>query len=150
MVSKEIDKFEELKGLDRFGYSYVLKKGNAIITNEGGTDEFNYWPLEDWVHIAQLLYMDEDLKKSKWSILIPKFILKLQHRCLGCRFAFDDNDNLAIVHDLHLEEKKTSKISMTLGQMIFVGNIAIELIEKIFSKGKIPSDDDIDMEFAKK
>ena len=109
--------FSELNDISEFGYECIIEEGKATLKETDGENAYDYIPLDDWVQIGQLLISAEDLSVYIEPVILAEFLLKLHHRCLGCRIAFDDEYNLAVVNEIMPHEKKAEIIAMKMDQM---------------------------------
>ena len=80
--------------------------------------------------------------------MLLALLFRIQHRCIGCRFAPDNNGNIAIVSDVYPGFQTSEGLSSVLTQMVYIGDITLQLIEQVLKTGKRLTDDEIDKAFG--
>lgn len=121
--------------------------GDFVVHLPDDSTSFLFERIGGWIHLCSTLIPANILEKSIYAIKLERFLLEIQHRCLGCHFSFDDDGYLAIGADVYPNQQNPEDIFFIMRQTDYVGNVILPLCEKILRTGILPSDMEIDEAF---
>ena len=101
---------------------------------------------DGWIQAMQTLVEAGVLESSPYMHQALHLALRLHARFLGCRFGFDEDNNLAVQYDIY-PDMTTEHVLLALGQLYYVGSSTFVLFEEVFG-GKTVDDAPIDLALA--
>jgi hypothetical protein len=105
---------------------------------------FDIFEIGGWVQVGLALLAEDELDEVVYREDVDRFLLELNSRCLGCRFAFDPEGVLLIVEDIPLDQVDEHRINESLDSISFVAYVFYDLIIETGRSGIAPSDEEVD------
>lgn len=105
---------------------------------------FDIFEVGGWVQVGTVIFDDEELEKYDYKEELTEFVLTLNSRCLGCRFALEPDGSLLLVEDIQLEKIDADTINNAIDAISFVDYVFYEMIVETGRLGVPPSEDEID------
>ena len=101
-----------------------------------------------WIQIASGIIEREEVEACARPVALYEFLLQLQGRYLGCRFALDDDSGLVIVSDIYPGTQGTTHLVNVMAQLDGVCGALSPLIRAAVRTGEVPPDSEVDAAFA--
>jgi hypothetical protein len=139
-----------LEGLAALQCKVEADDRSTLVVLPDESRSFLFERIGGWVHLGSTLITAEDLAESKHALLLPLFLLSLQHRCLGCRFSLDSDGFLAIGADVYPSNQQPDSLLRIMRQVDFVGDVVLPLCERVLHSGEMPLESEIDQAFDKR
>jgi hypothetical protein len=148
MVINSLEQDGLLQGLIALGCRIERIGDSTIVFLPDQRTSFLFERIDSWIHLGSTFLRTEDLVESKHIQKLQRFLLELQHRCLGCRFSFDDDGLLAIGADVYPSHQHPEDLLLVMEQIDFVGNVVLPLCQHVLCRGKLPTATEIDEVFG--
>lgn len=136
-----------LDGIQSIGYNVVQDDDYILIYDHQRESSFKFESHGGWIHLTSTMLSLEELPEPPSINTLESFILKIQHRCLGCKFSYDDDGVLAIDADVYPGQQNPDDLAQIIDQMSYVAGVILPFLERIVESNEIPSDRDVDIAF---
>ena len=127
---------------------YVVEPIDRGLEVSGEDEEegaFYLLPDHGWAQARCLVLDPEDLNQARDLTALFETIARVQFRLIGCRFGYDAESGLWLVHDLY-PGFDPAAVPAVLEQLTFVWDALEDLFEAALA-GEIPSEDAFDAAF---
>ncbi len=135
----------ELRALD---CDVESTEDGLFVTLHDSASTFMVLQSDEWIQIASGVVELEELESSTGLVVLYQFLLGLQGRYLGCRFAVDDDSGLVVVSDVYPGNQSARHIVNVMAQLDGVCGALIPLIRSTLRTGEPPADSEVDAAFA--
>lgn len=136
-----------LGGLENFGFEIAHREPEQAVLRRTDDDATYTLTADDsWVAAMQMILEAGALSVSKHAPAAIRFALELHGRYLGCRFGFDEDENLCVQYDVY-PDMAVEHVALALTQMAYVAASTTPLFELVLAGGTV-DDRLIDRAFA--
>ena len=111
---------------------------------------FDVFEVGGWVQVGTILLSDVEMEELPYREEMNEFLLVLNSRCLGCRFALDTEGALLIVDDIPLDVLNEDMINESIDAIAFVDYVFYTLILETAKSGVAPTEEEIDQVLTEK
>lgn len=111
---------------------------------------FDIYELGGWIQVGSVILYEDELDDMPFRADVMEFVLTLNSRSLGCRFAFEPDGDLLIVEDIPLEKLDGNSIREAIDAISYVDYVFYDLILETGRSGVPPTEDEIDVEVTEK
>lgn len=126
-----------LKGLAKHDFEVVhVEADQAVIKRREDDASFILTASATWVSAMQMLFEDGELRASKHASAAFRFAMQLHGRYTGCRFGFDEDENLCVQYDIY-PDVSPEHVALALTQMHYVGSACVPLFEVVLAGGTV-------------
>ena len=126
-----------LAGLESFGFEIAHREAEQAVLRRTDTDATYTLTADDsWVAAMQMVLEAGQLTVSKHAPTAIRFALELHGRYLGCRFGFDEDENLCVQYDIY-PDMNAEHVALALTQMAYVAASTTPLFELVLSGGTV-------------
>jgi hypothetical protein len=126
-----------LAGLEAFGFEIAHREPEQAVLRRTDTDATYTLTADDsWVAAMQMILEAGELTVSKHAPAAIRFALELHGRYLGCRFGFDEDENLCAQYDIY-PDMSAEHVALALTQMAYVSASTTPLFELVLAGGTV-------------
>lgn len=126
-----------LKGLAKHGFDIVhVETDQAVIKSRDTDATFILTASDTWISAMQMLFEEGELRASKFAPAAYRFAMQLHGRYTGCRFGFDEDENLCVQYDIY-PDVSADHVALALTQMHYVGSACVPLFEVVLAGGTV-------------
>lgn len=126
-----------LTGLERYGLTIAHREPDQAVLHRASDDaSFILAASDSWVSAMQLLFEEGELRASNHTAAAYRFALELHSRYMGCRFGFDEDENLCVQYDIY-PDMSVEHVALALTQMSYVAAACGPLFELVLAGGTV-------------
>ncbi len=126
-----------VSGLERFGLETAHRETDqAVLRRLEDDTSFILTASETWISAMQLIFEAGELRASKHTAAAFRFALELHSRYMGCRFGFDEDENLCVQYDVY-PDMTAEHVALALTQMSYVAAACTPLFELVLAGGTV-------------
>ena len=131
-------RFEQLlTALPRFGFEIAHREFDQAVLRRLEDDTSVILTASDtWISAMQLLFDAGELRASNHTPSAYRFAMQLHGRYMGCRFGFDEDENLCVQYDIY-PDMDMQHIALALTQMAYVAAACQPLFELVLAGGTV-------------
>lgn len=111
---------------------------------------FDIYEVGGWIQVGAAILNEEELDDMPFKADVMDFVLTLNSRCLGCRFALEPDGALLIVEDIPMDKLNEISVREAIDAISYVDYVFYDLILETGRSGVPPSEDEIDVEVTEK
>jgi len=111
---------------------------------------FEIFEIGGWIQVGSNILSEEELDCYDYIDEIKDFVLNLNSRCLGCRFALEPDGTLLLVEDIPVEQLTIEKIYQAIDAISYVDYMFFDFIIQTGKIGLAPSEDEVDAKVVEK
>jgi len=111
---------------------------------------FDIFEVGGWVQIGSIIISNQEMDNFYYVEEVKDFVLNLNSRCLGCRFAIEPDGSLLLVEDIPIEIVTEQKLNQAIDAISYVDYVFFDFICETGKAGLAPTEDEVDARVTEK
>lgn len=139
-ISRLCELIPKLEGDD----CYIEKIESGIRISFYDGQIFDIFEVGGWVQVGSIIVSVQQMDSFDYIEEVKDFVLGLNSRCLGCRFALEPDGSLLLVEDIPIENVTDLKLNQAIDAISYVDYVFFDLICETGRVGLAPTEDEVD------